>query len=218
MTINKKQNIKKNQKIEVITPEITKKNKKVCREIYNKYDKECIHDDNKPFINIPKLMEIIVTVLKPKVNPKFCNNQKFTEIDFINGIVEIIRNCMYWRRYKNGKIDGEYLRKRHKKYCEWGVYNCLYIILLDVYFSKNKFGKLKNQSFDTTFCINLYGSEMKGRNVKYKSKNGIKISTIDDNNGTPFSLAIASGNVSDNIILNAMLETKNYIIYEAFHK
>ena len=51
--------------------------------------------------------------------------------------------------------------------------------------------KLINQSIDSTFIRNLYGTELLKRNPKYKSKNGIKVSAADDINGVPVSLAIA---------------------------
>lgn len=51
----------------------------------------------------------------------------------------------------------------------------------------------------------MFGSEFYGRNTKYKSKNGISVSTINDNLGVPISFAIASANTHDSkIILNQM--------------
>jgi len=76
--------------------------------------------------------------------------------------------------------------------------------------SNSKSEKLKCQSYDTTFVKNLFGMEMYGRNVKYKSKNGIKISTKVDVNGVPISLAIASGNSDDGTIA-ALQEDYDFI-------
>jgi hypothetical protein len=121
---------------------------------------------------------------------------------------------MYWNRYK-GRINGKYLNKKHNQYVEWHVYECLYMITLMTYYSNNKYDKLKYQSIDSTFITNLYGSEMYGRNVKYKSKNGIKISTKVDNNGVANSIAFASGNLNDVTILKEQI---NYELIETNSK
>lgn len=188
---------KKSNKIISITPSPKLKYKSISKKIHNKYANEYTDKNNN--IIIPKLILILVKHFKPKKNDYYRRHVKYTEMDFIKGIINIIENNMYWRRY-NGKVPGKYLNTIHNLYAKWGVYHCLYILLLETYFSKKKFEKLKNQSVDTTFCINLYGKECYGRNVKYKSKNGIKISALTDTNGIPISLALASGNVHDSTI------------------
>jgi hypothetical protein len=191
-----------NKRIEPVTiPTSTRKYRSLCEKIHSKYKKFYISydDDNKPTIDIAELLCILVNHLKPNVNRQYQRNVKYTSRIIVNGIIDVIRNCMYWTRYK-GNVPGKYLNQFHNLYAKLGVYDCLYLILLTEYFKKDKFGKLKYQSIDTTFCINLYGSEMKGRNVKYKSKNGIKISVKSDVQGVPFSLGIASGNLHDSVI------------------
>jgi Transposase DDE domain len=194
--------LKKN--IEVISPtlKLDKKYKLLCKNIYNQEQQIYISYDNdgNRILNVRSLMELLVTRLKPSVNEKYIRNKIFEEIDFIDGILEVIDNCTYWTRYKNGKINGSYLNKKHLLYCKWGVYDCLYKIMLTFYCEANKFEKFKYQSIDTTFVRNLYGSEMKGMNVQYKSKNGIKVSYVSDNLGVPISIAMAAGNVSDCVI------------------
>jgi len=198
----------KNQKIEVIVPKSNRKYRSLCKKIHRKYNKSYIsYDlDDKPIFNLPKLMKILVKHLKPKINKCYCRNTKFKESDFIDGIFNVVHGSMYWSKYNKdwdpNKPSGKYLNKRHNQYVNWGVYDCLYLCVLNRYFSTDKFGKLKYQSIDTTFCTNLYGSEMMGRNVKYKSKNGIKLSVIVDSNGVPFSLSMASGNINDCRIAN----------------
>ena len=66
-------------------------------------------------------------------NASFATNKKYTEIDFIDGIINIIRNNTYWCRY-NGKIKGTYLNKKHNEYCKLGVYECLYEVLINMYY------------------------------------------------------------------------------------
>jgi hypothetical protein len=90
------------------------------------------------------------------------------------------------------------------------VYECLYRIVLLSYYSTNKFNKLKYQSIDSTFIKNLYGAEIYGRDVKYKSKNGIKISVIVDANGVPNSIAVAGANNHDSKI--AMEQINNVLV------
>jgi len=175
---------------------------KLCRNSYMFTYKE----DNQLYINIPKLMEILIDRLKSKKNSKYIRNLKYTHSEIIDGIFEIIHNCTYWSRYTktiDGKLlkhYGEYLRQCHRKYEKMGVYACLYKITLNIYFRKCQYEKLKEQSIDSTFIRNLYGVEMIQRNAYYKSKNGIKISTIDDKNGVPISIAVSKGAVNDAII------------------
>ena len=60
-------------------------------------------------------------------------------------------------------------------------------------------------SIDSTFISNKYGTEKIGRNIFYKSKNGIKITTIVDSNGIPLDLRIDSGNTHDSKIAPKIL-------------
>ena len=197
--------------IEIIKPPLRIKFKKFCKSIFKKYRKVYIsYENNNPIINVHLLMNILVSKLKPPVNKDYIRNRKYTELDFINGIIDVINNCAYWNRYK-GLISGKYLNKRHNQYNKWGVYECLYRIVLLSYYSSNKFNKLKNQAIDSTFIKNLYGEDIYGRNVKYKSKNGVSVSVIVDLNGVPISLAIASANKNDSMIA---IEQLNHFIIE----
>ena len=154
--------MKKDYRFSIIKPPIRIKFKKFCKNIYKRYNKYYIsYSNNKPFLNIHLLMELIVNKLRPKINASFVRNKKYTEMDFINGIIEVIENNTYWNRY-TGKVPGKYLNKRHNQYCKWNVYECLYRIVLLSYFSTNKFNKLHYQCIDSTFISNLYGSEIYG--------------------------------------------------------
>ena len=186
------------QKIVPIVPSFTRKYRLLCDKIRRKYKKHYISydDDNKPNVSVSSSMRLLVNELRTPVDNSHCHNTKYSLEDIIDGIIEIIRNCSYWARY-NGTVPGKYLNSHHNQFSKLGVYDCLYYILLREYFAKDKFGKLKYQAIDTTFSMNLYGSEIKGRNVKYKSKHGIKISCRNDTQGVPISLAIASGNLND---------------------
>ena len=172
-------------RVEVVKPPVRIKFKKFCQNIHKKFKHEYVSYDanNKPSIDISALMLILVDKLKPVINEAYVRHKKYNDIDFINGIIDVVNNCAYWNRYK-GKISGKYLNKKHNEYCKWGVYECMYRIILLMYFSTHKFNKLQYQCIDSSFITNLFGAEIYGRNVQYKSKNGIKISQITDRNGT----------------------------------
>ena len=69
------------------------KHEDLCKNIFKKYQKKYIfYAGNKPQINVPYLMSILIDKLKPTTNRKFALNVKFQEIDFIEGIVDIINN------------------------------------------------------------------------------------------------------------------------------
>jgi hypothetical protein len=183
--------------IYIVENNSTKKYRKICKQIYTKYRNRFIkHENEKLSLDVPYLLSILVEHLKPTKNSYYRRNIKYTDLDFINGIIDIINNGTYWNRYK-GTVPGKYLNKKHNEYCNMGVYDCLYRVILKVYFCKSKYNKLKYQTVDTTFIRNLYGSEMLQRNVQYKSKNGIKVSAIDDVNGVPIALAIGAGAKND---------------------
>lgn len=196
------------------------KYKKICNKLVKNSHRFTYKENNELYINIPILMDILIERLQTKKNSKYAKHIYYTRMDIINGIIEVLNNCTYWCRfYKivNGKLHksfGEYIRQKHKEYEKIGVYACMYRIILDIYFKKYKYEKLKDQSIDSSFIRNLYGKEFIQRNPHYNSKNGIKISTIDDKNGVPTSLAIAKGAVNDAIIgLEQSEHLNNFINY-----
>ena len=156
-------------------------------------------------LDIAKLLNVIVDRFKPKVNTYYIRHVHHTQMETIQGILEVLDNCSYWNRYKKGDLSGEYLRKHHKLYTKWGVYGCLYKIILEIYLKRDKYFKLKEQSIDSTFIRNLYGVELIQRNPCYKSKNGIKVSAIDDRNGVAHSIAISKGAAHDSIPAKAQI-------------
>lgn len=94
-------------------------------------------------------------------------------------IFPVFDSCIFSQQESN---TGKYLNKKHSEYCKIGVYECLYMIILSIYFEDSKYEKLKYQSVDTTFIKNLYG---------------IKVSTINDINGVPISMAVSKGAKND---------------------
>jgi hypothetical protein len=174
--------------------------------IQKKYRKQFIQNNT---LDLKKLMVILIDRMSPKKNLQFVHHKKYITSDFVNGIFDMIDNGSYWNRYK-GLINGKYLNRKHNEYCKLGVYHCLYRIVLLNYFSTHKFNKLQYQSVDSSFLTNLYGKDIYGRNVKYKSKNGIKVSTITDRNGVPFNIAIGSGSTHDSKIINKQIGNSYY--------
>ena len=187
----------KDKSIYIIKPSSSIKYRKFCNMIYRDYHKDfIIKQNNKVSINIPNLMNILIDKLKPAKDDSYARHVTYKQIDIINGIINVLNNNTYWTRYK-GIVKGKYLNQKHNEYCDWGVYECMYLIILELYYKDNKYTKLKHQSIDTTFIRNLYGTEMIQRNPHYKSKNGIKVSSITDDNGVSFSYAIAKGAKND---------------------
>ena len=90
--------------------------------------------------------------------------------------------------------------------------------LLNKYILKNTNKKIKYLSTDTLFIKNKgifvtrYDNKNKniGRNVLYKSKRGIKVSTIVDSNGIPLNLDCFMGNTNDVKFFDKLYENKLY--------
>ena len=95
-----------------------------------------------------------------------------------------------------GKIDGRVLNNKHNYYEKIGVYQQLYEVNLKKYIKKNK-KELNILSMDSTFIQNKNGKEKIGRNVFYKNKKGIKVTTIVDTKGVPIKVSINKGNRHD---------------------
>ncbi len=115
------------------------KSKKFGKMIFQKYHKRFVFKDRcKINIDIAALMNIIVDRLKEKKNHYYSRNIKYTQIDFINGIIDIVNNNTYWNRYK-GEIAGKYINKKHNEYCKLGVYECMYLVITTIYFNKSKY-------------------------------------------------------------------------------
>lgn len=123
-------------------------------------------------------------------------NRKFTEYQYIENIINVLRSATYWRRYY-GPINGRVLNNKHNFYVKSGLYNAFYKFILEKYYTKNKNSKWKYLSIDSTFIQNKFGVNKIGRNKFYKNKRGIKISSIVDSKGIPLSTFIDKGSIND---------------------
>ena len=64
---------------------------------------------------------------------KYAHNRKYTHIDYICCIIEVLSNNISWRKY-NGKINGRTLNNQHNYYVKIGVYEKLFEIVKEKYY------------------------------------------------------------------------------------
>ena len=137
---------------------------------------------------------------------KYCTNVRYPHNIYANEIFKFIRNSIYFSRYsmkyKNYELKGKRLNAKHLEYSRMGVYDELYKTLLDLYYSENKNKKMKFQKTDTMFILNKLGVELLGRNIEYKSKQGIKISFINDTTNVPIAISFGRGSDADSSIFH----------------
>ena len=150
---------------------------------------------NQKFI---ELFASLIEKFQEEKNTRKGTYKKYTSLDYAKEIINVLVSSSSWRSYQ-GLINGRVLNNKHNSLINMGVYDKLYEICSDSYFSINTFEKYKYQSIDCSFipnkgCI----SEEVGRNGFYKSKKGIKISTIVDSKGIPLGKPVlATGNRHD---------------------
>jgi hypothetical protein len=151
-----------------------------------------------------------------KKNKKYIHNKKYSIETYFKEILNFFNNSIYWSRY-NGIINGKTLNNKHNEFCKLGVYEKVYKDILMKYYKKCKAFKLKYQSIDSLFIKNklciMKASHNKniGRNKFYKNKRGLKISSIVDSFGIPFSVNVFYGNSNDAILFN---DTFNNILID----
>jgi hypothetical protein len=135
-------------------------------------------------------------------------SRKRNEIDYLTEILKSTHTTSYWSRYIDSrnikdcdnKISGKLLNKKHIEYIKNKVYDKIYEKVLTQYIKLTKYNSFLFLSSDTSF---IYNKCCKGlpRNKFYKSRKGLKLSSIVDSNGIPLSFLIKMGNVSDHKIL-----------------
>jgi len=95
----------------------------------------------------------------------------------------------------NGKtIKGTTLNKKHREYVKKGIYDEIFKELVEKYIEG--LDEMRVLHTDTTFVPNKR-CKIKGKNKFYKSKNGLKISTLLDDNRVPICTVIKEGNKAD---------------------
>ena len=102
------------------------------------------------------------------------------------------------------------MNNKHNYYSKIGVYDELYKTNLKEYLLKNS-KHTKYLSIDSTFIENKYASEGIGRNIYYKNKQGIKVTSIVDVKGVPLAVNVSAGNIHDcKLFGRAINELKEY--------
>ncbi len=140
---------------------------------------------------------------------KYNHNSKYT-IDQILDIIEyILITGASWRSLDlpifNGiNIKWQSIYHHFIKFSKANVFKKVYLELLNKYFKKNKSGKLKYLSVDTSFIKNYYASNV-AFNGYCKKKRLSKLSLIVDSNGIPLSALLVKGNKHDLKIMNVNL-------------
>lgn len=154
-----------------------------------------------------KIQESFVDIFKEIIKDHYKDqyaSRKRDEITYFREILYVITSLTYWNRYK-GIINAKVLHNKHMEYMRKGFYDELFRRIINKYVVVNGYFIYKLQSTDTSFVSNKNCCGLP-RNKYYKSKRGIKISSINDINGIPLSLLITEGSINDSKIL---IETIN---------
>jgi len=142
-------------------------------------------------------LNIFEQIIKNDYNNSY-RTRKRDEIIYFKEILKLTYSTPYWSRYY-APISGKLLNKKHNEYIKRGYYEKLYTTVLNKYIDISSYYRFKFISTDTCFIPNKYCSNL-NRNKFYKSKKGLKLSSITDANGIPLSLIINNGNIYDSKI------------------
>ena len=151
-------------------------------------------------------IDIFSDIIKDHYNNNYIS-RKVDEITYFKEIVYVLSSNSYWSRYR-GPIKWKVLYNKHIEYIKNGFYDELYKRIMYKYIQNKGYSIFKIQSTDISFISNKYCSNLP-RNKFYKSKKGLKISSINDINGIPLSLIVSKGSINDSKLL---IDTYNEII------
>lgn len=144
----------------------------------------------------------IINIIDPV---KWSPNLRYTNKDFFICMMDFVKKGTSWRKYigtREIEIKGTYLNKIHNRWVQKKVYEKLNKEYLSCYLKTNKEKKIKIQCIDSSFIPNKGGSVNTELlyvkdNDEYKHainfcryngrKKYLKISTITDSFGTPFT-------------------------------
>ena len=113
----------------------------------------------------------------------------------------VLRTGASWRTlnlaiFKKNDTKWQSIYYHFVKFSKAKVFENVYRDLLNKYFKKNKSGKLKYLSLDSSFVKNQCASDVEYSGA-WKKKRLSKISLIVDSNGVPISALLVKGNLSD---------------------
>jgi transposase len=151
----------------------------------------------------------IIKFILERINLKCPNKRKpkYTNEYYLNKIIFILKSGCSFRDANNTFIDHHYstIYKKYIYWTEYGIFNNLYMKLINEY--KNKFLKHKHKSYildlfiDSTNIRNKNGKDCLGRNYQDKYKNGNKITIISTKDKFPLAAKIDKANKHDSKIL-----------------
>jgi transposase len=138
---------------------------------------------------------LINNLFKPTTNTKYTLDQILDTIEYV-----LITGAS-WRSidlpiFNELNIRWQSIYYHFQKFSKANVFKKVYLQLLDAYFKRNRSGKLKYLSVDTSFLKNHNASNV-AFNGYCRKKRLSKLSLIVDSNGVPISALIAAGNHSD---------------------
>src|SRR5437016_7870264 len=101
-----------------------------------------------------KFLMIVVKIIDDSSEKIDCfkTNQQFSTLNYVETLFIFFRNSIYWKRFSrkinNKKMTGKQLNKKHLEYVNNGIYEKIYKHILELYFTIDKYEKLKIQSID----------------------------------------------------------------------
>ena len=147
--------------------------------------------------------EVFVNVTYNYVIEKFPKKYGFRTKKQLYGARIIIVELLYITKtalsYKNyrGPVNAKTLNRHSIFFAQNKIFENVYELMHIEYLKYNGLSKLKTQSIDTTYIMNINGKEELGRNTHFKNKNCYKVSIIVDSNSIPHSTVVVSGNKND---------------------
>jgi len=138
-------------------------------------------------------------------------NRKIKEEDYFRTYLNFLNNSIYYSRFEynfNGNIiTGKYLNEKVNFWNKFKIFDKMYTSIITEYIKNTNKNNFKYLSIDSQFIINKQMFKNKvGRNVQYKSKNGLRISAIVDIHGIPIINSINRGNEHDSKFLISMMQ------------
>lgn len=155
----------------------------------------------KSFEELIKLFKNITKNIFCKYSPK----RLLDESDYFEAYLHFLDNSIYYSRFTytiNGKtIKGKYLNEKVNKWNNLGIFNKMHKKILDEYL-KLESANIEHMAIDSQFIRNRFmPTKRVGRNKFYKNKNGLKFTTIVDDNGTPLTISLDNGKIYDSKLL-----------------
>ena len=169
-----------------------------------------LYFENEVFVNVTYNYVIEKFPKKYRFKTK---NQKYGAKIVIVELLYITKTALSYKNYR-GPINAKTLNRHAIFFAQHNIFENVYEIMHIQYMKYNNMSKLKIQSIDTTYIMNINGKEELGRNKHFKNKNSYKVSLIVDSNRIPLSTVINSGNKNDAKIGEINIDTTKKRINE----